>query len=46
MQFAFGSFNRSVHKHAKAVPANATTKPGRHDRARFFGREEVLRCSS
>ena len=36
----------TAHKHAPAVMASAITKPGRHDRARFPGRGEVLRCSN
>ena len=46
MQFAFGSFNKSVHKHAEAVMVDDITKPSRHGRAYVHRRGEVLRCSS
>ncbi len=36
--------NRSAHKHAHSVTTCDVTKPGRHGRARFSGRGEVLRC--
>jgi hypothetical protein len=37
--------NRFAHKHGRLEKTDAATKQGRHGRAGFYGRGEVLRCS-